>query len=271
MKSVGSSAGCTVWQQQEGTWGVSVYHCRSCPVLWQWPAGGGTPAPAALTAYPSSFSLPPPSLGQEGIPGWSWLLSWKVYPVSSDLLLRCCCSSRLLHRKWPMPPQSHRQKSRPAALQRTWASSADGVCADLSYLLLQCDQSSPVYCSGERPGTTRHTPHEEEGTARQMPVRWEGEIEAAVVIGLRSNAGPCLAKFSLTCKEVKVHIWLNANSVSDMTEHYLNIQQELLLNLTQVVLEPKPNHTMSLWRPKGHNIRHNMQTVCKNLTFLNLQ
>ena len=74
----------------------------------------------------------------------------------------------------------------------------------------------------------------------------KGEIEAAVVIGLRSNAGPCLATFSLTCKEVKVHIWLNTNNVSDRTEHYLNIQQELLLNLTQVVLEPKPNHTMSL-------------------------
>ena len=36
------------------------------------PAGGGTPASAAMTACPSSCSLPPPALSQEGIPGWSW-------------------------------------------------------------------------------------------------------------------------------------------------------------------------------------------------------
>ena len=79
------------------------------------------------------------------IPGWtgpSWFLIW-VYPVSSCLLLRCCCSSRLLHRKWLMPPQSHRKRSGvPPALQRTWASSADGVC---SYLFVySCSVISPV-------------------------------------------------------------------------------------------------------------------------------
>ena len=65
--------------------------------------------------------------------------------LSILLLLRCCCSSRLLHRNWLMPPQSHRERSGvPPALQRTWASSADTVCSDLSYMQLQCDQSSPV-------------------------------------------------------------------------------------------------------------------------------
>ena len=49
------------------------------------------------------------------------------------LLLRCYCSSRLLHRKWLMPPQSPRKRSGGSpAPQRTWASSADTVCSDLS-------------------------------------------------------------------------------------------------------------------------------------------
>ena len=85
--------------------------------------------------------------------------SWYVYQVSSCLLQRCCYSSRLLHRKWLMPPQSHRKLSGvPPALQRTWASSADAVCSDLSCMLLQCDQSSPVSYSGELPGTCRMSP-----------------------------------------------------------------------------------------------------------------
>ena len=36
-------------------------------MLLECPAGGGTPAPAAMTACPSSCSLPPPALSQEGI------------------------------------------------------------------------------------------------------------------------------------------------------------------------------------------------------------
>ena len=161
------SAGCTAWQQQEErtrntfpwhTWGVPVCWWRRSPVLWKWPAGGGTPAPAAMTACPSSCSLPTPALGQEGSPGWSWP-SWYIYRVSTYLLLRCCCSSRLLHRKWLMPPQSHRKKSGvPPALQRTWASSADGVCSDLSCMLLQCDQSGPAYFSWELRGTCKMSP-----------------------------------------------------------------------------------------------------------------
>ena len=77
MYATGSSVGCKVWQQQEGrtcdtspsyTWDVSVCCWRSCPVLWEWPAGGGTPAPAVMTACPSSCSLPPPCTGLRGHP-----------------------------------------------------------------------------------------------------------------------------------------------------------------------------------------------------------
>ena len=108
--------------------------------------------------WPSSRSLPPPALGQQGIPGWNWP-SWYVYQISSYLLPRWCCSSRLLHRKWLMPPQSHRNKSGvPPALQRTWANSTDGVCSDLSHMSLQCDQSSPANCSGALPGTRKMSP-----------------------------------------------------------------------------------------------------------------
>ena len=39
----------------------------------------------------------------------------------------------------------------------TWASSADGVCSDLSCMLLQC-QPSPVYYSGELPGPCEMSP-----------------------------------------------------------------------------------------------------------------
>ena len=47
-------------------------------------------------------------------------LGHRLYQVSSCLLPRCCGSSRLLHRKWLMPPQSHRKRSGvPPALQRT--------------------------------------------------------------------------------------------------------------------------------------------------------
>ena len=71
--SPGISAGWTVWQQQDGRTcdtspHTSVYHWRRCQVLWQWPAGGWTSSPVAMTAYPSSYSLPPPALGQKGIP-----------------------------------------------------------------------------------------------------------------------------------------------------------------------------------------------------------
>ena len=94
---------------------------------------------------------------------WQWVslyftvhseVYW-VYPVSSYLLPRCCCSSRQLHRTWLMPPQGERQLSE---LQKTWASSADQVCSDLSCMLLQCDQSSPVYYSGELPQISTMSP-----------------------------------------------------------------------------------------------------------------
>ena len=66
VRSIGSNAGCKVWQRQEGrtcdtspshTWGISVYCWMSCPALWKWPAGGGTTSPAAMTAS-SCFLLP---------------------------------------------------------------------------------------------------------------------------------------------------------------------------------------------------------------------
>ena len=104
------------------------------------------------------FLSPTTCTGSRGHPRMELAL---ISQVSPFLLLRCCCSSRLLHRKWLMPPQSHRKLSgAPPALRMTWASSADGVCSDLPYMMLQCDQSSPVYCSGELPGTCMIPPYQ---------------------------------------------------------------------------------------------------------------
>ena len=71
----------------------------------------------------------------------------------------CHALLSFIDRKWLKSVQSHRKKSGvPPALQRTWASSADGVCSDRSYMLLQCGHSSPAYCSCELPGTCKMSP-----------------------------------------------------------------------------------------------------------------
>ncbi len=55
-----------------------------------------------------------------------------------------CCFSGPLHRRWLIPPQSHKRSSAvPPALQRTWVSSADGICSGLSCRMHLCCQSSP--------------------------------------------------------------------------------------------------------------------------------
>ena len=115
------------------TWGVSVGPWRSCPVLpneWQ------------LIHHPSlSHHL---HWVKRSLIGLSSLL----LPAAEMLLLQ-----QMTHRKWLMPPQSYTKLSGvPSAFQWTQASSAGGVCFDLSYMLLQCDQPSPLYCSGELAG-----------------------------------------------------------------------------------------------------------------------
>ena len=111
-----SSAGCRVWQQQEGpvipllhtlepvipllhTVGpvVPLLHTLGPVVPLRHTLGPvipllHTPGPVVpllhtirpvRIACPSSCSLPPPARGQEGIPGWSWP-SWQVYPVCTS-------------------------------------------------------------------------------------------------------------------------------------------------------------------------------------------
>ena len=57
-----------------------------------------------------------------------------------------------------MPLRSLRKLLGVPTLKRTWTSSADAVCTDLSYRWVQWDQSSPVHCSCELPGTCKMSP-----------------------------------------------------------------------------------------------------------------
>ena len=92
------------------------------------------PAPAVVISLSIILLSPTSCTGSRGSQDGPGLLS-------SCLLLRCCCS---IQNVWC----HHRVITRsggPPAVHRTWASSAGGLCSDLSHMLLQCDQSSLLF------------------------------------------------------------------------------------------------------------------------------
>ena len=104
VRSARSSAGCTVWLQQEGrtcdtspshTWGASACCWRSCPVLWKWPAGWDSCTSSSITLL-----SPTTCTGARGHPRMelAFLISLLSLHVSAAEVqsaltcLICCCS-----------------------------------------------------------------------------------------------------------------------------------------------------------------------------------
>ena len=81
-----------------------------------------------------------------------------AFLISLSSLLQPAAKMLLLQLHYSIGRCHHKVIESCQECQRTWASSADTVCSNLSYMLLQCDLSSPVYCSGELPGTWKMSP-----------------------------------------------------------------------------------------------------------------